>query len=56
MNLPVTTNTRPETAEPSNEPYGLVGGVAVEVIFPNAPDVTLPDGFRKLGWFSVLYA
>src|SRR5581483_1233662 len=56
LNLPLTTSTRPDTAEPWKDPYMLVGGGAVEVIRPKDPAVTLPDGFRKFGWLSMLYA
>ncbi len=39
---------RPETADPMKFPYGLLGGVAVELITPKLLE-TLPLGFRKFG-------
>ena len=42
---------RPETADPWNDPYGLLGAVTVLLMRPKPPAATLYDGLPKFGWF-----
>src|SRR5947209_11217599 len=43
-----------EVAEPTNAPYGLVGGVTVERMVPNVGLEISKSGFAKFGWLKML--
>src|SRR5262249_40292913 len=46
---------RPDTAEPTKEPYGLVGGSTVVSDRPNEPPERSWFGLPKFGWLNTLY-